>query len=180
MNRKIALFILFFLAAIVQVSLAPVIFFYGVAPDVVLIILVSWLAKNKAENFWGWIVSAGIILDVLTFSPIGIHVISFTVVGFTISSIAKRFFVIEKVSAFSPTLILVIGSTILNLAFVSLESQLAEYAGIFEYMPLTQAFSPVKIFFLLLNNSLVFMLIYWLTLKFKKFFLIGENKLTVK
>lgn len=96
MFQRIILFLIILILAAAQVSLFPSLMPGGLAPDLVLLLVIFWTASYRFDRVWLWIVVAGLVLDALTFSIFGLNVVALTVAGFGVGSLAKRLRAAQK------------------------------------------------------------------------------------
>ena len=91
MKKTFIYFVIIFTAVVLQTSVVPVIFDRIWLPDVVLSVVLAWSIVDGFEKFFYWSVFAGFLYDAMSFSPIGISVIIFATVTYSISFFSKRF-----------------------------------------------------------------------------------------
>lgn len=121
---------------------------------------------------------AGLLMDIFSFFPLGINTLSFMLVVLMASFLAQRFLVTYSTWKFLTLILLVIAGTALNdfvvvvlmKIFLSLKS-----AGEIGF-PLFYSDLWLKI----LNNVLVFILIYWPLKKFENLKNVYGQKLTLR
>lgn len=152
-------FLLIFLAAIAQVSLLPNFLPSSFVPDPVLILIIFWAVRERFEGMWGRAVFAGMILDAVTFQPIGIHSAAFAAVAFGVSSLAKRFLVSQKAWKFSAILAFA--------AFGSLVNFFITHA-FFGAMDKIMERGVMWIIWNMLSNVILFSMLYWPLLRLEK------------
>ncbi len=162
-----------FLAAVTKISLFPEIFPGHIAPDILLILIIIWSTHKTFESFWLWAVFAGLILDAVSLERIGVNAISFLVISFGVDFLSRRFFISQRRGMFFWTAGLVCAGVITNYFLVG-GIHLA--SGNLS----AQFFSWHDLFFELLNNLIVFSLIYLPVTNFKSIFPIEKSRLTVK
>jgi len=95
--QKIFIGIIIFLAVVLQVSLLPNFFSTGLVPDVALILVIVWTAKNGFDASLAKTISAGLLVDLFSFWPVGLSILSFLAVSFVVDSLSKRFLVPQTV-----------------------------------------------------------------------------------
>jgi len=173
MTHKFLTFIIIFLAAVAQVSLAPNLFPGASVPDIALVLVIIWAARQNFESFWLWAVGAGLILDVVSLGTIGISAVSFLVIAFATSFLSKRFFVVQKGKSFFWMMILVLLGTSVNYfltgGLIALQGASgADIFGLKEWL--------LKI----LDNFIVLMIVYWPLIRSKRIFPIEDTRLIVR
>ncbi len=63
--------VILLLAAFVQASFLPALFPFGVLPNLVLVLLLVWVALRGVTEGLVWVLGAGILLDALAMDPLG-------------------------------------------------------------------------------------------------------------
>lgn len=161
MFPKILIFLLIFLASLFQICVFPVFLPAGVAIDLTLILVIFWSAKNDFKNVWGRIILAGFFTDLISFSTIGINILSFSLIAFGISSLAKRFLSAQKLWQFMAILIFVAIGTLANHLFLNALERIFFYFKngtiIINALPIINRQMPEQ----LLGNILVFSGLFW-------------------
>ncbi len=170
MYQRILTFSLIFLAAVAEMSLFPILFFGGVAPDVVLILVIIWSSRKSFESFWIWAIIAGFILDAVSLERIGTSAISFLLISFGINFLSKRFFLGQRRRAFFWVMMLVLVGTVVHY-FLGMTIEVATQS-----LSLS-AFSFKILLFKLLNNAIMLALIYWPVISCKNIFPVAETNL---
>ncbi len=173
MYQRIVTFSLIFLAAVAQVSLAPSLFFGAVPPDVVLLLIVIWSSRKGFEKFWLWALLAGLTLDIVALERFGIDAISFLVISFGVAFFSERFFVRQRSWTFLWVTSLVVAGTLINQIIIGL-------LGVIGPGSLASAFSLRIGAFKILNNLIVFALIYRPIVSLRSVFPAEESRLIVK
>jgi rod shape-determining protein MreD len=115
MLRPAIIFVVIFLAVMLQVSFFPNILVPKIFPDVALIAVIFWAARSGFEKAWPWAVIGGLMLDFAYFWPVGTNVFSITLMAYGASHIARRFLVADNFSRFfTMAAILVLAAAIHN------------------------------------------------------------------
>jgi rod shape-determining protein MreD len=128
MIQFLAIFFPVLLAAVAQSSLFPLWFPVGVAPDALLMILVFWVSRFPSERIWFRAIFLGIAADLVSFFPFGTSVVSFSLVSFGLSSLAKRFLV-GRQTWNSPALWgLIVAATLGNATFLFFLGKIVSYS----------------------------------------------------
>ena len=129
MKEKIFIGIIFLAIAVFQISVWPVVFEVGWAPNFALVFLVYLsLGKGFFKN-WRKAFIFGFILDLLYFWPPGINIASFTAAVFAVSSFSKRFVISEKGGFFLVSLGAVALASAVGMFFGEI------WAAFFEFFP---------------------------------------------
>ena len=90
------IFFSIFFSAILQLAVFPNVFFWNLGPNIMLLLVIFWTTQIGFERAFIRNILAGFILDLATFSIIGMNVASFIFLTFFISFISKRFLVAER------------------------------------------------------------------------------------
>ncbi|MEK7598791.1 MAG: rod shape-determining protein MreD [Patescibacteria group bacterium] len=165
MSKKITIFIVIFMAIMLQVSFLPNILPSGVFPDVALIIVIFWAARSGFNATWPWAILGGLMLDFIYFWPIGTNVFSFVAIVFGASYLAKRFLVADNLSRFFIMVALVISGTVLNESLTSILMK----SALGETVNFQTLFFNTDLLLKIIYNLLIFMAIYVPLLKLEKF-----------
>lgn len=155
MAKKITTFAFLLLAIILQASFLPNFFSAETAPDLILIILIFLTARKGFGEVWLMSITAGIILDFFSFYPVGINVIAFLSAILVVSFLARRFLVAHSVWKFATLIFLVIVGSIVN------DLAVAVLVKLFLNTRETLAIFNWDIALKILNNILIFCIIYW-------------------
>jgi len=178
MSKKISILIFFFLLVIMQVSLLPNFFAAQRIPDLVLIVLIFFSTRRGFSEVWGMALMAGILMDIFSFSPLGVNILSFLLVVLVASFLAQRFLVAYSTWKFITLIFLVIVGTAINdfaiVILMKIFSSLKNIGG--SSFP----FFASDLGFKILNNSLIFIVIYWPLKKFENLKNVYGQKLTLR
>jgi len=128
---QVIIFIIFFTSVIFQTSFFPNITPFRFAPDIVLILIIFWSARSGFDTTWRWAVFFGLMLDVIYYQPIGINIITLSIVSFLSSSLAKRFLVTQTGLRFIITASFVFAGTIGYQLLISFLINIKEGQNIF-------------------------------------------------
>lgn len=162
-----------------EVSFLPNIFPRSIAPDLVLIIIIIWLREENFEKFWPWVIVAGFLLDILSFSRIGISSFSFLIIFFGVSFLSKRFFVMQKKKVFLASLAIVLGATTAHYFLTNILFFVPNNFSI-ESLSLWKVFNLQTFLFKILNNAITLGIIFWPLSKLKNIFQTEESRLALR
>jgi len=165
MSKKIAIFLVIFTAAILQVSFFPNILPPGIFPDIVLIMAIFWAARSGFDVAWPWAIFGGLMLDFIYFWPIGTNIFSFVAIVFGASYLAKRFLVADNLSRFFFLAAMVILGTVLNRGLTNILAQ----SALGEIGNLRTLLFNSDLFLKIIYNLLIFTAIYTPLLKLEIF-----------
>jgi rod shape-determining protein MreD len=174
--RKIYIFISLFLLVIIQVSVLPVFFNSRRIPDLVLIVLIFLAARRGFSAVWGIAIVAGLLMDLLSFFPIGADIISFALVVFIVGFLAQHFFVAQSTWKFFVLIALIFIGTIANDLILSVLMKI--FLNINKISSTGFATLSSDLWLKVLNNIVGFVIIYWPLKKFedmKSFFAGGQH-----
>lgn len=90
MKKFFVRFLIIFSAIILQVSSVPLFFDSDWTVDIVLMMVLAWTLVEGFEDFLKWAVLAGLLYDLATFSPVGLSVMIFTILAYSVSFFSKR------------------------------------------------------------------------------------------
>lgn len=179
MRRRAIIFLVIFLAIIFQISVLPNFFAAASAPNLVLMLVIFWVAQNGFDEALRRSVLAGFLADLTTFSAIGLHIFSFLAASFGVSFLVKRFLVTHAAWRFFIMLMLIAAGTFLNDFFIAIVLKAATWiksAGADGYGIMFSEALALKIFY----SLVFFMILYWPLLKLEKFFALTEQRVNFK
>lgn len=105
---------LLILVAVIQTTLLPMLMPGPVRPDLMLMLVVGWgvVHGNGQATLWGF--GGGILLDLLSGTPFGLHALTLGAIGFLADALQTTFFrsniFIPLATIFVATLLVYIGS----------------------------------------------------------------------
>lgn len=102
--------VLLVLAAFVQASVLPALFPLGILPNLVLVLLLVWVALRGVAEGLIWVLGAGLLLDALAMDPIGTNGLALLPVVVAAGLARRRFFH----SSMIVPLVLAVATTILH------------------------------------------------------------------
>jgi len=85
-----ALFMLILTGVLVQTSVLTIVFPRGQAPNVVLLVIIAWIIAVGFDKIWPWVITAGIIMDLAFFEPLGKNVILLTLASCAVDFFSNR------------------------------------------------------------------------------------------
>ncbi|MCX6761994.1 MAG: rod shape-determining protein MreD [Candidatus Moranbacteria bacterium] len=129
MLQKIIIFFIIFFFAIFQYSVFPNFFFWGLGPNILLLLVIFWTTQVGFEGAFFKNILAGFMLDLGTFQLVGTNVAAFVTVAFFISFISKRFLVIARNWRIFILSLTIIFSTLANNLFLNALFSVANYFG---------------------------------------------------
>lgn len=137
-------------------------------PNLLLVMIIFWTAEMRFENTWKQAVFFGTVLDILQLMPVGSNIFAMLMVAFVVSSIAKRFLVAHGGYKIVMIAILTALGTICYDSSLFMASKISELtSGVSSFL-----FAPGEILAKILNNLLVFALIYIPLKKIEHFFIL--------
>jgi rod shape-determining protein MreD len=165
MYKNILIFLVIFLAVMLQISFFTNLIPIGVFPDIALIIILFWSMRAGFDETWKWAILAGAMVDLTYFWPVGTSVFSFVFAAYIVNSLAKRFLVAQSAFRFLILSAFIISGTILNSILVVLAVKFARREAI-DFIPL---FFNTDILLKTFYNLIIFSLIYVPLGKLEKF-----------
>lgn len=170
MPKKISIFIILFLLVILQVSFLPNFFDSRVVPDLALIVLIFFTTRKGFGEIWLKAAVAGLILDFFSFYPLGVNIIALLAVVLITSFLTRRFLAAHSIGRLLILIFLVIIGTLINDLMVAILTKL--FKNNYEFLAVFNWDMGLKI----LNNIIVFILIYWPLKKYENIKLFFEQK----
>lgn len=119
MLQKFIIFLIIFFSAILQTAVFSNSFFWGVGPDIMLLLVILWTAREGFEKAFLGNILVGFVQDLITFHPVGVHIVSYVAIAFFVSFISKRFLVVARNRRMFILLMLIIFGTLANNLFLS-------------------------------------------------------------
>lgn len=176
MRQGIIIFLLIIFSAILQSAVFSNVFFWGLGPDILLLLVIFWTTQVGFEKALLKNIAVGFVFDLVFFSAVGIHVAAFVSVAFFVSFISKRFLVVASNWRVFILTITVIFSTLANNLFLNGLFLVAGYFGRIEI-----GNAPIPFFSLLLAketilNILFFPLVYFSLKKVERLGLLQVRK----
>lgn len=167
MKKKIVYSLIFFSAIVLQTSVLSVICSKCAIGNIVLAMILAGVVLDGFLGFWRWAIFVGIVFDILSYSPIGVHALIFLLSIYFVSFFSQRFTVeIQGVGIALlamlvgvATLILRIIPSIVNSSNLLLEKQYREFFG-----------SPHEIALQIIFNFILFFGCLVVFKKIKKFY----------
>jgi rod shape-determining protein MreD len=126
---KITIFFIIFFSAILQLAVLSNVFFWGLGPNILLLLIIFWTTQAGFEKALVKNITAGLVLDLATFCAVGMNIASFALVAFFIGFISKRFLVIARNWRIFVLTITIIFSTLANSLFLNALFLIADYFG---------------------------------------------------
>ncbi len=168
MLQKTIIFSIIFLSAILQVAFLLNIFYWGIGPNILLLLVIFWTTQEGFESSMLKNISVGFIADLIFFSLVGMNVASFSLVAFLVGFISKRFLVVARNWRIFILAVTIILGTALNNLFLNGIFSVTEYFG-----RSANSTAPVSFFSIILAkeivlNILFFPLVYFLLKKIQR------------
>jgi rod shape-determining protein MreD len=142
-----------------QVSVLPVFFNFRRIPDLVLIVVIFFTARRGFAAMWGMAVTAGFLLDIFSFFPVGTDILSLTLAALVVSFLAQRFFLMQSTWKLLILLAMTLIGTAVNDLAISLLMKI--FLSVNKIESTGFAAISTDLWLKMVNNLLVFGLIYW-------------------
>jgi rod shape-determining protein MreD len=126
---KLMIFLIIFFSAIFQLAVFSNVFFWGLGPNILLLLVIFWTTQDGFEKALTRNIFAGFVLDLATFCAVGMNIVSFVLVAFFISFISKRFLVVVRGWRIFVLTATIIFSTLANNLFLNSLFLIANYFG---------------------------------------------------
>jgi len=94
--KKILIVLGLLLATQLQFAVAPFLRISGVAPNLVLVLIMFWIAQNGFDNNWGWIVLVGVFLDCSSGHLFGLVSLSLILTAYLVGLLNTKIFSAAK------------------------------------------------------------------------------------
>lgn len=120
MKKIFFIFLIILLAVIFQTSILPLCFSARNIPDVVLILTISAVAVFGFQAVWVWAIISGFILDIFSFSKIGINIFSFAIFSYCVSFFSRRTILGEKNGGILIGAVFILIATFLHNAWIQI------------------------------------------------------------
>lgn len=125
MKKNILIFAVIIFSIILEISFFPNFFSLHHSPSLVLVFIVFLAVWDESKNFWKWAFLAGMLLDVISFQPLGLHSFSFMALSLLANFISERFLASQKTWNFIIIAVLIFFSSLLSdwlvIIFIKLE-----------------------------------------------------------
>lgn len=167
MKKKIIYTVILLLAIMIQTSIVPVVTGFGSSGDAVAMMVLAWSVIDGFRAFFAWAVAAGILYDLASYSPIGMHVLVFLPILYFVSFFSRRFTLESRGVGIFLFFVFVIISTVLLRGANHLEMIWPE----FSWQNYLDSFGNFREFmFSILYNVIFFFLWFAIIKKVKTFF----------
>lgn len=120
MKKKFIYGLILFCAIILQTSILPLISPAQVSGDVVLMLILAGSIIDGFFLFFWWAIFAGIIYDLASYSPVGVHALIFLLVLYFVSFFSRRFSVELKGVGIALFGLFVLAATLLSRGITTL------------------------------------------------------------
>lgn len=167
MGRYPLMFAVACLASMIQVSFLPAFFPELAVPDIGLVIVVLWTVRYGFNEKWARIVGLGLVFDLLTYSPPGVHVLTYVLSAFAISFLTRRILSQELLWKYILIFVFVASATAMSDLLLSLITNLRGYISENAYLP-DVAFSVDRLMMKASLNVILLALIYWPVMQVEK------------
>lgn len=167
MKKKIIYTFIFLIVIIIQTSILPVVLGLNTTGDIVLMTVLAWSVLDGFSAFIGWAAFAGILYDLVAYSPVGEHVIIFLLVVYFVSFFSRRLSIEFKGIGWALFFMFVVIATFISRSIVALATawDMQTFHGYW------QMFGSLKTIALqIIYNGILFFLLFFLLRKIKEFF----------
>lgn len=178
MMQNIIISLILFLSVIAQASFLPNLFASGSIPDIVLVVIIIWIAWADFNSILKWAIIGGLMLDIASFQPIGLNVLAFVTVAFIVNSLSKRFLIPQYGWKFFMLVIIIIIGTIANQIIIVSLMQIVAHINNLPYDG--RVFLDRDFFIKIVYNLGVFAILYRPLKKLDKIFAYQNNRVIIK
>ncbi|HLN19136.1 MAG TPA: rod shape-determining protein MreD [Patescibacteria group bacterium] len=168
MFRKGVIFLVILLAASLQVSAMVNFFPNWAVPDVMLVLVVIWTAKDGFEKTLSRTIAIGVISDLISYLPVGENVVGLSVVSYLVGYSARRFLVSQQAWKLLFLVTIVIFATIANQVINFIIFTLVTLTEKKELLSAHILFNS-GIIYKIIANIIILFVIYWPIKKIEQF-----------
>lgn len=167
MKKKFVYSIILLVIIIFQISVLPVIEPTEVVPDILLMTILAWSILDGFSAFLSWAIFAGILYDLAAYAPLGVNVLIFLLVAYSVSFFSRRLTVELKGMGILFFAAFVIEATLL-FRFIFALSLAWEIQTLHNFWKTFGSFGAIalRIFY----NEIAFFILFAAIRKIKKFF----------
>ncbi|MFZ2226163.1 MAG: rod shape-determining protein MreD [Candidatus Moraniibacteriota bacterium] len=176
MLEKGVIFLVIFFAALLQLSLFSNLFFLGVSPNLMLILVIFWTVHEGFEGAFFKIIFVGFMLDLFSFQPIGTNIFILTAIAFFADSFIKRFLVAAKNWRTAILIFLITASTLICELVLYALSKAGGYFKLAEIDNIIFTLNDAVLAKKILVNVLFFFLISFPLIKIEQFLNLRKNR----
>lgn len=169
----IILFIIF-VFSLGQVSFSGGIFLPGIFPDLMLVLSIFWVIYFGWQRKIGWIILAGLFLDLATGGPLGKNIFILVFIAYAISYISLKLLMLGESSKFFLTMAFIAGGTLVS-EIIGRSLTLIMSSNGFDFTLLAEG----EIFLKIIFNLVFFMLIYFPIIKLEKTFFVQKEEIKI-
>lgn len=175
MPSKLIIFLIIFVAVVIQVSVMPNFFSSGSSPDLLIILLVFFTAEAGFSRTWKWAVFGGLVADIIFFTLPGTSAISFLGIAYIAEVFAKRFLAGQRIWKIFILALIASFSLVFNNGLTFLLAKTVNYFYTTNY---NEYFSIKIVAWGALYNFLLAIVIYWPFKKVKNL-IISQRELKI-
>lgn len=161
MFQKTTIFFIIFLATVIQTTIIPQFFPFGLAPNLILVMVIFWTVHDGFERMWPRILLSGFLLDLTYQWVIGLNIISLMVISFGTSYLAKRFLISQKFWRGIIIISLLVLGTIINGSLIYILVKSYAFIKKENIETLLPVYDWKDWFILMFNNALLMVMAYW-------------------
>ena len=166
MKKKSVYLIILLIAIIIQTSVLPVLMEKNSVSDNVLMLILAWSVIDGFAAFLGWAIFAGIIYDLASYTPVGIHVLVFLAIVYGVSFFSRRISLDLKGVGLLLILLFILGATFFSNLLIVFSLTAEDFPHVFWQS--LGSFSSLTI--QVAVNAILFFVWYMIIKKVKRFF----------
>jgi rod shape-determining protein MreD len=180
MFRKVILFLILIILAAAQISFFPHFFYRNISPDILLLVIVIWSARNGFEKIWIWAIISGLVLDALLLDAPGANALSFLLAAYLSGFLVRRYLTSQRTPAFFMALGLSVFGVIINYLILSLLIVLPAYFFKSSSFQIEPGFFFGNLGLKIVYNLILFLFVYSLARKMEFFLKPSSEKIFLK
>lgn len=168
MLQKFIIFIIILTAVLFQVSVLPNFFSPGTVPELAMILIIIWTVNNGYERTIWRAITAGLLLDLFYFWPIGVNIFAAVIISYATDYLSDRFVIVQKTWKFLFLVAAVAGATIVNAAWGNIIGLIFKMSGR-EPGFLIARFWDARLLIKIIIDIIILFIVYWPIRKLENF-----------
>lgn len=118
-------FLILSVALAVQASVFPVFFSDFSVPKIILMLIIAWVIKDGFIQTLPWIITAGFLLDIISYTPVGASVIFFVLISYAANLFFRKFLFEGGNWEVPATFLFIIAATVFYRVFLAINFSIA-------------------------------------------------------
>lgn len=169
MFQKLIVFAIILFTVVIQLSIFPHFFGSGIAPDLVLMLVIIWTMQDGFEKTLARAITAGLVLDLMSFEPAGFSAISLVVISYLTGALARRFLVTPRPWKLLFVIVIIAIGTLAHQVIMNILSISGSHLNLGKIEWIGLKLFDWRIFPKIIYNAIMFFMIYWPMRKMENF-----------